>query len=743
MTLTVLPNLLNLKKLCRGRQTAAGRARFAPLGRGAGIRTAALTLAGVLGSLVAGTPLVGQESPMARPVIRGLAFRGNRALDDYTLAISIATSNSSWWARTGFVSWLGLGEQRYFDEREFRRDLVRLQLLYSQSGFLEASIDTVVQRDSGSVRLTFVIDEGEPVRITELTVMGTEGVISERTLRDRLPLAVGDPFNRFRLRAATDTILTALANRGYPFAQVFRGFDVDRQAHAATVLFDVDPGPRARIAAVEITGATRVSPGVVRKLIPIREGQWYRRDALFTAQRDLYRTGVYDYVDVRLRDSLPDGPDDTLVTAQVRLREGRLYRVRTGAGYGTLDCFRLLAAVTAHHFPGAARSLDVTARLSKIGTGDPFPWGFQNSVCPSLDVEQDSARLALNYNLTATLTEPALFGRRTSAALSVFAERRSELQAYVREAVGGDVSLTLRTPWEIPFTLTYGLERGSTKAEPAQFCVYLNICRDEDIAVFQQPLLQATLSLLAVRDRRNSFLDPTQGSLTSAEVRWAAPAIGSDTLAQFTRAQAQVAGYHRVGRRGVFAWRVQGGIIVPPDLGGTAQSLRYVPPEERFYGGGPNSVRGYGQNELGPIVRVIETRTVDNETIVDTLRSASGGNALALANVEYRLPLPVLAGRLEAALFVDAGQVIERGAARTYPGLRIAPGVGIRFVTAIGPIRLDVGYNGYGPSRGPLYERVGSQLVLLDDDYPGEGDPVPQPSFLDRLRLHFSVGQAF
>ncbi len=688
------------------------------------------------GWLLAGRTLRAQDSLPGRLQVMGLSFEGNHAIDDYTLGISIATSNSSWWARN--LSWLGLGERRYFDEREFRRDVARLHLLYSQSGFLEARVDTVVRRDSTRVRIRFLIDEGPPVRITQLSLAGAEGIVPEHGLLADLPLAVGDPFNRLRLRASTDTILSALENRGYPFAQVFRGFEVDREKRTAQVTFDVDPGPHARVSQVDVVGAGRISASVIRGLIPIRPGNAYRRADLYAAQADLYRTGAFDYVDVRLADSIAEGPADSLVAVQVRVREGPLHRVRLGGGYGTLDCFRVLGALTAHHFLGGARVLDVSARLSKIGTGAPFSWGLQNNVCRGLDAETDSSRLALNYNVTASLTQPMVLLHGTSATLTFTGERRSELLAYVREAVGGDLALTYRAASGLPVTLSYSLERGNTKAEPASFCVFLNVCNAEDIAVFQEPLVQSALSLVAVRNRQNSVLNPTRGNLASLELKWASPLIGSDSLAQFTRLQAQWAMYLRVGRSGVLAWRLQAGTIVPATLAAGGQNLRYVPPEERFYGGGPSSVRGYGQNRLGPQVRVIRTDSVSMTP--DTVTSASGGNDLLFANAELRFPLPGLANRLEGAMFVDAGQVFVRGdEVLKYRGLRITPGVGLRFNTGIGPIRLDLGYNGYGPEPGPLYREVGSLLVLIDSSYA----PPAARSFFRRLQLHFSVGQAF
>ncbi|HET7038999.1 MAG TPA: BamA/TamA family outer membrane protein, partial [Gemmatimonadales bacterium] len=663
-----------MKKLTFFPGSVEGRIRF-------------LLLALALDVMVWVRPALSQDEELRRPMVRELAFEGNRALDDYLLRNSIATSNSSWWARVPLLS--GLGQKRYFDEREFQRDVLRLELLYSQSGFLEASIDTVVRRDSSAVYIRFVIDEGEPVRVSRLTIAGVGDILPGERLLGDLPLRVGDPFDRFRLRASTDTIVSSLRNHGYPFVEVFRGFEVDSARRSATVTFDVEPGPRATVAAVEVENTRALGPDLVRRLVPLRAGRVYRESDIYRSQRDLYRTGVYDYVDVHLVDSLLENPADSQVTVRIRVREGPLNRLRLGWGYGTLDCFRVLAGWTAHHALGGARTLELSARLSKIGTGEPFTWGLEQSVCRGLRTEEDSSRLALNYNITAALTEPILFSRGTSGTISLFGERRSELLAFVREAVGGELSVSRRLAEGLPVTLSYRLERASTRAEPATFCVFLNICRDQDIAVFEEPLLLASLGVLAVRNRQNSILNPSRGSLASAEVQWAATAIGSDSLAEFAKLQAQYAMYLPVSRRGVLAWRVQYAAIIPATFALRGQSLRFVPPGERFYSGGPNSVRGYGQNEMGPVVRVIETRPDgDGGVEVDTLTSASGGNDLSFGNVELRFPLPVFGGRLEGAVFVDAGQLRVRGEEpiRT-DGVRVTPGVGLRLVTAIGPIR--------------------------------------------------------
>src|SRR5213594_3035720 len=210
----------------------------------------------------AAASLAAQQEPQR--VVRGLSFEGNHALDDYTLGAAIATSNSSWFARAFPIRLLGLGEKRYFNELEFRRDVVRLMLLYRQSGYMNAVVDTLVRREDRDVYVTFRIYEGEPVRLTSLDIRGLDSILDVRALKRALPLQVGDPFNRFLFQASADTVVSWLRSRGYPYADVLKSFDVDVAALAARVTLEGVPGPRMRIGEVIITGAERVDTATVR-----------------------------------------------------------------------------------------------------------------------------------------------------------------------------------------------------------------------------------------------------------------------------------------------------------------------------------------------------------------------------------------------------------------------------------------------------------------------------------------------
>ena len=207
--------------------------------------------------LAAAVPLGAQETPR---VVRKLDFQGNKAISDEVLASAIATTNSSWFARAFLIRSLGLGEKRYFDEQEFKRDGVRLQVLYRRSGYPHVEIDTVVRRTPDNVYITFRIKEGEPIRVTSLSITGLD-TLPEKIRRETLvdpPLQTGDPFNRFIMQATADTITRRLKDRGRPAARVFTSFEANKEAETAAVTFDVVPGKNGVIGTVDVVGANRI-----------------------------------------------------------------------------------------------------------------------------------------------------------------------------------------------------------------------------------------------------------------------------------------------------------------------------------------------------------------------------------------------------------------------------------------------------------------------------------------------------
>jgi outer membrane protein assembly factor BamA len=692
-------------------------------------------------AVFAAARLAAQQEPQR--VVRGLSFEGNHAIDGYTLSAAIATTNSSSFATSPFLRWLGLGEKRPFNELEFRRDVVRLLLLYRQSGYMNAVIDTVVRREARDVYVTFRIYEGDPVRLVRLDLLGVDSIVDVPALKRALPLQVGDPFNRALFQASADTIVGRLKSHGYPYADVLRSYDVDAAALRAVASLEGVPGPRMRVGEVIIAGAGHVDTGSVRRMLSVRPGDWFRQDQLYVTQRDLYGLGMFRSVNVVLADTVPPPGGDSTVRVIVRVVEAPLHRISVGAGYGSLDCFRAQSSWTAYDFLGGARSLALTGQLSKLGVGVPADAGFKQNVCHPLN--DDPTSDTANYNATITLRQPAFLSPRHTASFALFAERRSEFKAYTRQAVGANLAVTFNARRNVPVTLGYSYSVGRTTAAPAVYCQLFRLCDSSEQAFLSNRRRFGAVTISGVRNQTNSVLDPTTGGIVTASLTHSSRLVGSDTLYEFNRGQVEVSHYYPIGRRGAFAWRLLSGTILPARrISFARQSVRFVPPDQRFYGGGPNSVRGYARNELGPRVYV-EPVDVKGDTL-PIQASATGGNAIFVANAEFRFPTPLFPDRMRVALFADVGQVWERDVA-TVGGVRFTPGLGVRFVTPLGPVRLDAAYNGYAEEPGPLYllnETTGSLTAVTDSSGNQKIVRPPLPSgFWRRIVVQFAVGQAF
>ena len=132
------------------------------------------------------------------------------------------------------------------------------------------------------------------------------------------------------------------------------------------------------------------------------------------------------------------------------------------------------------------------------------------------------------------------------------------------------------------------------------------------------------------------------------------------------------------------------------------------------------------------------------DTLYVTRTAPTGGNSIFLANAELRFPSPIWPQWVRLGLFVDVGQVFERGNELiSLANTRVTPGVGVRIATPLGPVRLDLAYNGYATERGQLIfsDSVSGALQPMRSSYPTLA--APPRRFVNRLVLQFAVGQAF
>ncbi len=724
--------------------------------------------------------------------VRSLVFRGNHAFSASDLAVRIATTESGWFRRhIGFF-----GTRHCLDRGELPLDVLRLKKFYHDKGYYDTQVDTLVQAmGDDAVRVTFTIAEGQPILIDSLTISGLESVPNRADILAGLRLRVGMPFDVGLLGTELDTITVRMRNSGYPDVELLRNYNVRYDARKASVSIRALPGPRAHIGAIRVnvlpvdsTHPQQIGNDVVRDLLGIRRGDLYSDQKLIDAQRSLYQLGAYRHVEVALDSVQPAG--DTLVTLLVNLREDYMQQLDTKYGWGTLDCFRTSAQYTNKNFLHQARHFELAGQLSKIGYGAPLASSATRGLCYQDVLRRDPFSETVNYSISATLQQPALFGTSWAPSYSLYRERRSEYLAYLRTTlIGGEASATRgAADGRGALRLAYSLEYGRTQAQPALLCAVFNRCdqasRDQ-ISGAAQPLAVAGAQYTI--SRTDDPFNPSRGWVIHTEVRSSMRTLGSSPNLTFNKGTFDVSWYHSVGQNGVFASRLRGGLVLGPNLF-RSDPTKYIPPEERLYAGGANSVRGFYQNELGSLLYIAkgyETVVVNDSTSYFQVPKGDspfrvvpqGGTALVVTNFEYRIPDAFFPKLLQWALFTDGGEVWTRGA----PGAGLAlsqmkwtPGVGIRVLTPVGPVQVNVGYNQYRQPPGRIYYDAsvnkesglaplycvspgntipvhqvtgsggtGTTYVQADQACPATYVPPQSTGFFHRLTLTFSIGSDF
>lgn len=716
------------------------------------------------------------------PVVARVEIAGNAAFEEAEIRRAIATEASRCKSVLAApLCWLGfdaLRDERPFDPNELQLDVARIKLFYWRRGYREAEVDTLVGRRDREVDVTFRIREREPVRVRTFALTGLAGIVRDTAgLRRRLALQVGEPFSVVAVEASRSQIEQELRNRGYAYAQALLDAFIPREdPRSAEVTLHVEPGPLSRIGQIRVVGTREVEPRVVRRLLTFRSGDLYRERAIHESQRRLYSVELFQYADIVPQ--LEDG--DSIVEVAVRVNEGRIRAVREGIGLSTSDCLQAEASWAHRNFLGGARRLEVSAGLSNLLT--PSLAGRFPCTQAGDTLNRSSPFNKVNWIGRVGFHEPWFFSSRNSLRLGLFAQRQSLPLIYARVTYGGDITLERRIASRTPLTLAYRTERDSLDAGSASvfFCANFGFCLPQDVRELAEPRWLSWVSIGLTRDRTDAIFNPTRGYVAHVEVEHASRFTHSDYA--YSRAWADVSAFTSLAG-GVLAVRARPGWVRPigrgielGELEAAAVGPDIVHPLKRFYAGGANTVRGFGQNLLGPLALLLprlDTLALGcSHAAIDLVAGVwrechagrlpaegfqprpVGGTVSLVGNVEFRFPL--FGSKWSGAPFVDFGAVWrdeQEFEASLSSGLLNdlvwTPGFGIRYLSPVGPLRMDIGYNTIGARMYPVVTQVdlpaGTQVVQLEQPY--RYDPFHDPSgfqeFLNRLQIHFSLGQAF
>ena len=661
--------------------------------------------------------------------------------------------------------------RKYLDHDELERDVLRIRIFYWKRGYREAEVDTaVVPRGRNQVGVTFTISEGPPTLVSSITIdQPTPPLLSEREIGRRVVLGRGGPLNLIRLDTSRILLQTSLFDKGYADAEVDTAVVIDSTSRSAAVTLTLIPKYRTTVEDIIIHGNEGVDERTIRKSLTFNIGDIFRRSEMLRSQRALYESNLFRRAQIEPRPPIDIATPDSAKVIVVTVTESPPREARVSAGFNTIDFFQVESRFTHYNFLGGARRLDFQFVVGNLFAKSLNGRGiFSNASVPATSA---LARYFVpTYNASLEFHQPWFGSPHNNLALSVFSHRRSAPGIYVDRGYGTSFTYTREVTERAPVSANYRFEISKVDAGDVYFCINFGVCDQPTLESLRGNQRLSPFTITAAIDRTNDPFSPNRGFRANGGVEHASTFTSSDF--RYNRATAEASAFYQVRRRGAIAAHLRAGYV--KSLGSTAQAVGVsaslgndvLHPRKRFYAGGSHSVRGFGENQLGPRVLtvpigVLQTHDSSNLACLSGTDVTScdpnapnlldrdfeprplGGNFVIEGSVEARFPVW---RDLMGAVFVDAGMVRQQ----TNPTLArskaaITPGFGVRYHSPVGPIRADIGFNPGRTESLPVVTEsiVNGQRTLVTLQQRRTYSPAGGGGVFRRMVLHLSIGEAF
>ena len=666
--------------------------------------------------------------PENKQAVASVEIEGAPSVDHDDLLSRIATRETS----KGLGIFYGfLYDYTLFDRYALRRDLQRIERTMRARGFYDAKVHVArVTQQGDKVKVVVEVEEGPPVLVDTVAFTG-DRELDEPTHR-RLDVAIaevvpkGARLDEDKLEETETKLRKVLTARGHAAAKVDRHVEVDLASSTASLRFDLEPGPVARIGTVRFEGLGPLPEATVRRIFRVKEGDLFNSDEIDDGRQALLELGVFAAADVE--PDLSHVETDQVVPLTLKCEIAKLHTLRIGGGFEfdslKTDLHTVLGWQNTN-FAGGLRRFDIKWKPGIV----LFPTRFPDIEAPE--------KILLEQKFSAAIRQPAFLESRTTGIL------RSEYSVF-----------PVLLPGKQTNVLGYHELRGAVGVERTllrklyvnpQYAFQTNFPFDY---VGRTPgtetLIISYVDILAALDFRDDPSHTKKGFYIGNQLQFAGGLFGGD--AWDIRVQPEFRGYVQISKKLVFAARGSVGFLFPFNYARRAEINFANPGSSRieggardyqllffrgFFAGGPSSNRGYPLRGIGPYDTIPylspagQSLTAGGCNPSDpTCTLPTGGLSLWEANVELRI---VVAGPFSTALFCDAADVSPFTFDIRPQRPHLSCGTGARYDTPVGPIRLDIGYR----IPGLQYLDSGS-FERPPDDFLG----VP-------LALAFGIGEAF
>jgi outer membrane protein assembly complex protein YaeT len=634
-------------------------------------------------------------------------------------------------------------------------DVRNLRDLYRSNGFrdvkIETSVDDKYRGKADQLAVSVKIDEGVQTRVGDLKIIGNSKIPANE-FEGYLTTAGGQGYSELNLAQDRDTVLNFYFNRGFPNAT----FDVlttpvPQDPHRVDVTYTIKEGEQFFVNRVIVTGLEHTKRYIVQRELQVKPDAPLNQAAMLDSQRRLYDLGIFSEVNTAVQN--PNGAEEKK-NVLFDLHETKRYTFDYGFGF---------EFQTGQPTVGGNQPLGQTGVSPRVSFGVTrlnFR-GRNQTITFKTNLSRLQQRALFNFEA------PQWFNKNFQLSFTGFYDNTLDVTTFTSQRLEGSVQakqiLTRDLGGRAVSTMIYSFTFRRVRASDV-------FTSPDQIPLLSRPVRVGSPGFTFIRDKRDNPVETTRGNYTTFDAAVASRFFGSE--ADFSRALFQNSTYQAFGRNRaegkqyVFARSTRIGIENPfsdtiivepgekvptcpatPTPGVICHTV--IPLPERFFSGGGNSHRGFGLNQAGPRDPVTGFPL--------------GGSALFINNLELRFPtvtVPVIQDNVGFVVFHDMGNVFSRPQDMTrslfrwhqsnpdvcrhqdtanqcnYNYISHAIGVGVRYKTPIGPLRVDFGYNLNPPNFPSLKNLVVNQV---NGEITGQFSPQQAGHF----NFFFSIGQTF
>ena len=579
---------------------------------------------------------------------------------------------------------LAVSRKHLFSPGKFSDDLVRasvknLEAVYRSEGFSNVKVVSSVARRAGGVSVLFTVSEGPRDLVNFLEIEGANTFPQSQFAPNGLKLAPGKPYSQARVEADRAGIEASYLRAGYlnmSFRETAHAVS-KKEPHRINVVYHIGEGPKVTTGDVITLGRKHTKQRLIdRDVSSIEPGHPLTALDLLTAASKLYdHTGVFDWAEVDPKAQITTQTKEDVL---VKVHEAKRNDITYGLGFEVINRGGSIPGGTValpNLPPVGLPSNFSTSQVTFYGPRGSFQYTRNNVGGKGDSISFTGFAGRLDQRGAAYYIVPDFRWSHWKATTSFSAERNEEnpIFSVQEELASSQIQRNLDKANKETLFLRYSFSQ-------------VDLTRLEIPALVPQDDRDVRLSAVAAnvtRDTRDNAMDEHRGVLDSIEVDLNSTKLGSSV--DFAKLTGQAAWYKQGFHNFVWANSIRVGL---------AQSFANsrVPLNEEFFSGGGNSLRGFPLDSAGP-QREVPVCASESSTNCTKIQVPSGGNELLILNSEARLPLPFRRG-LGLVAFYDGGNVFPDVGFHDFTSLYSNNvGLGLRYATPVGPIRVDFGRN--------------------------------------------------